>query len=159
LSANDITCRFSCRTHGRTFADPEEAGVCAENTAEGYKNEFEHVILNLISNSRDAIIEKRQRKEMKRTEKGSIFIDFLNADGKVNIEVSDNGGGIRTEDIDRIFEPYFTTKEPTKGTGLGLYMSKVIVEEHMNGLLTVKNCDGGAIFSIVLPQQIRGSIS
>jgi signal transduction histidine kinase len=156
LSANGIVCRFSCRTHGKTFEDPEDAAVCPENTVEGYKNEFEHVILNLISNSRDAIIEKRKRGGIAKSEKGFISLDFFNADGKVNIEVSDNGGGIRPEDIDRIFEPYFTTKEPTKGTGLGLYISKVIVKEHMNGSLTTKNSDGGATFCLVLPQHSRG---
>ncbi len=66
------------------------------------------------------------------------------------ITVEDNAGGIEEEYLDLIFEPYFTTKESSKGTGLGLYMSKMIIEKNMNGELSVENTKKGAIFKVVV---------
>ena len=86
-----------------------------------------------------------------------MSFDFYNTDGKVIIKVSDNGGGIPPEAMGSIFDPYFTTKDPTKGTGLGLYMSKVIVEDHMHGKLSAENTEEGAIFTIELPQPENGA--
>jgi signal transduction histidine kinase len=127
--------------------------VCAEKTMEGYQNEFEHVVLNLISNARYAILEKRRLENGEITEKGLLSFDFYNKDGRIVIEVSDNGIGIPPGVIDRIFEPYFTTKDETKSMGIGLYMSKVIIEQHLHGALTAKsNAAGGATIVIVLPQ-------
>jgi signal transduction histidine kinase len=62
--------------------------------------------------------------------------------------ITDNGGGIPESVMDKIFAPYFTTKEKGKGTGIGLYMSKVIIEENMGGRLSVRNIEGGAEFRI-----------
>ena len=67
---------------------------------------------------------------------------------RVRIEVQDNGGGVDPAIIDRIFEPYFTTKKDDIGTGIGLYLSRMIVENNMNGRLTVVNVDGGARFAL-----------
>jgi C4-dicarboxylate-specific signal transduction histidine kinase len=67
--------------------------------------------------------------------------------------VSDNGGGIADDIIGNIFDPYFTTKERGMGTGIGLFMSKIIIEEHMGGSLTVSNKDDGAQFKIVVAKQ------
>ena len=95
-----------------------------DSTAIGYKNECKQVILNLINNAKDAIIENNIKN-------GEISI--LVKDKKIIIE--DNGGGIPNEIQERLFEPYFTTKEEGKGTGIGLYMSKIIIEEHMDAKL------------------------
>ena len=109
----------------------------------GYKNEFSQVILNLINNAKDVLVEKK-------TDKAKIkLLTTLSDDGRVlNLHICDNGGGIPEISLDQIFEPYFTTKEEGKGTGIGLYMSKMIIEENMNGTISAKNTDEGAVFTI-----------
>jgi len=112
----------------------------------GYKNEFMQVILNIISNAKDAIDEKREKdKEFQ----GKIKIISKKIDNSVIIEIEDNGGGIPEEIKDRLFEPYFTTKEEGKGTGMGLYMVKEIIER-MNGKIEATNTKDGAKFIITL---------
>ena len=150
LAANDISFRLTCHTHRRTFRNVADIAACADKTARGFRNEFEHVMLNLINNARDAILEKRGAG--KAADQGSMHFDFFSGEGKIMIKASDNGGGIAPDVIGRVFEPYFTTKGPAKGTGLGLYMSKVIIEEHMGGKLFAENDAGGAVFTIELPQ-------
>jgi len=110
----------------------------------GFKNEFMQVILNLISNARDVIEEKKIQNPV-------IEISSFVKDGYVYVTVKDNAGGIPDEIKDRIFEPYFTTKEEGKGTGLGLYMSKEIIER-MDGSIEVENEKDGAKFIIKLKE-------
>ncbi len=110
----------------------------------GYKNEFAQVILNIINNAKDAFIE-RDIKNRK------IWIKTIKIDNYINISISDNAGGIDEKNIDSIFEPYFTTKFKSMGTGIGLYMSKVIIQKHMNGTISVKNIKDGAQFTIKIP--------
>ena len=113
----------------------------------GYKNDLMQVVLNLISNARDAIMEKRERgKEYG----GRIEIETEREGDEVVIRIRDDAGGVPDEVLHRIFEPYFTTKEEGKGTGLGLHMSKRIVEEKMHGTLRAYNEEGGAVFEIRL---------
>ncbi|MEO5357651.1 MAG: PAS domain S-box protein [Nitrospirae bacterium YQR-1] len=114
----------------------------------GYPNEFKQVVLNILNNSRDAIISKKKiNSEMQ----GSILINISNSEdnSKIVISMKDNGGGVPEDVITKIFEPYFTTKEK-EGTGIGLYMSKTIIETNMGGGLTVGNVNGGAEFLINL---------
>ena len=106
----------------------------------GFKSEFQQVLLNLISNAKDAILHKNNPN-------GLIAI-HMNAP-KISIE--DNGNGIEDALKERIFEPYFTTKENGNGTGLGLYISKMIIEQNMGGTLNVENTQEGANFTITLP--------
>ena len=68
----------------------------------------------------------------------------------VIVTVQDNAGGVDEENLEKIFEPYFTTKGSSQGTGLGLYMSKMIIEKNMNGSLTVENTTEGALFTVIV---------
>jgi len=111
----------------------------------GFENELIQVLLILISNAKDAIIENN-------IQNGCIQIRTYPKNGFLYIEVKDNAKGIDEKIINRIFEPYFTTKEEGKGTGIGLYMSKIIIENNMYGKLEVKNIDDGAVFTIILNQ-------
>ena len=109
--------------------------------ATGYQNEYAQVLLNILNNARDVLMERR-------IEAPRIAVRVSGANGRSLVAISDNGGGIAEDILPRIFDPYFTTKEPGKGTGIGLYMSKVIVEQHMNGRLTARNVAEGAEFRI-----------
>jgi two-component system, NtrC family, C4-dicarboxylate transport sensor histidine kinase DctB len=109
----------------------------------GYENELIQVLLILISNAKDAIIENNILDPY-------IKIRTYRRNGLLYLQVIDNANGIPKEIINRIFEPYFTTKDEGKGTGIGLYMSKIIIENNMNGKLEVDNIDDGATFTIVL---------
>ena len=107
----------------------------------GHASEFQQVVLNIVNNAKDAFVENNI---INRTI--NIEIDSDGNDGF--IKVIDNAGGIPQDVIDRIFEPYFTTKEQGKGTGLGLYMSKMIIEDNMNGTLEVDSSTDGVVFII-----------
>lgn len=110
---------------------------------EGYLNEFKQALLNLITNAKDAIVDHHTT--------GSITLRITHDDrGNAILSVCDNGGGIPEAIMDRIFEPYFTTKEQGKGTGIGLYMTNIIVEKH-KGTISVANSDQGACFTVTLP--------
>lgn len=116
----------------------------------GYKNEFSQVMFNLISNAKDALLENQPSYPW-------IRITVTSKENKAVITVSDNAGGIDPDILPRIFDPYFTTKEEGKGTGIGLYMAKKIIENHMGGTLQVKNTKDGVAFSIVLQEDIKTS--
>lgn len=98
-----------------------------------YYNELSHVFLNIISNSRDALSTNCHKDDR------IIKIIINKYKEKAVINMIDNGGGIKEEIVPKIFEPYYTTKYKSAGTGIGLYMSKQIVEKHMNGTINYKN--------------------
>ena len=150
LSANGISYRFTSRNKGHVIEDESTIISSQERMVRGYRNEFEHVILNLIHNARDAIMAREENAPSHPFSPGLITFDLQQTDSYIAIDVTDNGGGIAPGIIDRIFEPYFTTKEQAKGTGLGLYISKVIMG-HMDGTLSAKNSDHGAVFTLTLP--------
>ena len=108
-----------------------------------YENEFSQVLLNIITNARDALVSNK-------IEKPIIKVNVSKIENNVIVKIKDNANGINEEIIDRIFEPYFTTKGKGNGTEIGLYMSKLIIEKNMNGKLTVKNDNNGAVFIITL---------
>jgi len=107
----------------------------------GHASEFQQVILNIVNNAKDALVEEE-------IVNGVIKVDIKSDKEYGYIIISDNAGGIESSVYERIFEPYFTTKEQGKGTGLGLYMSKMIIEDNMQGELSAKNNKDGAEFMI-----------
>jgi len=104
-----------------------------------YPSEIKQVVLNLIKNAEDVLIERKIKNPQ-------ILIEL----DKNMLIVSDNAGGIPKSAIEKIFDPYFSTKLEKDGTGLGLYMSKIIIEDHCKGKLTVSNSEKGAVFKIIL---------
>ncbi|KJU85762.1 multi-sensor signal transduction histidine kinase [Candidatus Magnetobacterium bavaricum] len=114
-----------------------------------YANEITQVLLNVIRNAQDVIVERKIQLPViviKCRDEGGFF---------VSLDIQDNAGGIPEEIIDKVFDPYFTTKDDSTGTGLGLYMSKMIIEKHCGGELSVKNTGQGACFTIRLPYKIE----
>ena len=107
----------------------------------GYSNEYSQVLLNILSNAKD-VLEERNVAEPR------INISITRADDRSVVTITDNGGGIGMDVMPKIFDPYFTTKEKTQGTGIGLYMSKIIIEQNMGGSLTARNVEGGVAFRI-----------
>ena len=111
---------------------------------EMFQNEIMQVVLNIIKNSEDNFKEKE-------TQNPKIIIETKTMPAHYEILISDNGGGISPHIIDNIFEPYFSTKDEKNGSGLGLYMSKMMIEEHSGGLLQVENTKDGVAFRILIP--------
>jgi PAS domain S-box-containing protein len=107
----------------------------------GYKNEFAQSLLNILNNARDAFNKGK-------IEHPEVTVTICSENDRAVVTVADNAGGIPQENIDKIFDPYFTTKGPQAGTGLGLFMSKSIVEKKLGGSLTVRNIGDGAEFRI-----------
>ena len=107
----------------------------------GYMNEYIQVLISILTNAKDTL----SHREVK---DAYIQIELFETDNSVVLKISDNAGGIHTKHIHRIFDPYFTTKHKSMGTGLGLYISKMIIEKNMNGILSVENAKHGATFSI-----------
>ena len=116
-----------------------------------FERELLQVLLNILKNAIDILETKDNEKY--------IFIDIYEENNMAIIKIKDNAGGIKEDIIGRVFEPYFTTKHQSQGTGIGLYMSQEIVSRHMNGELIVENITyefenktfTGAMFTIKLP--------
>ena len=113
-----------------------------EAKAFGYPNEFSQALINILNNAKDAL--KSNNTATERRINLSASIDS----GLIRVYVEDNAGGIPDDIINKIFDPYFTTKHKSQGTGLGLYMSKMLIEQSFGGRLTVANQNGGACFLI-----------
>jgi len=110
----------------------------------GYSSEFSQVILNLLDNAKDVCIERK-------IQNPKITIHIYKTDKNISISLADNAGGIASEYIDKIFDIYFSTKQAKGGSGLGLYMSKLILEKKGMGYINVENTKEGALFSINIP--------
>ncbi|MDR3580478.1 MAG: response regulator [Oryzomonas sp.] len=113
----------------------------AEPTVFGYHNEYGQVLLVILNNARDAFTERN-------TESPRVTITIGAKGNKAVVTVADNAGGIPEEVMDKIFDPYFTTKGPQQGTGVGLFMSKIIIEKNMGGRLSARNTADGAEFRV-----------
>ncbi len=116
----------------------------SNSSVEIYLNEIVQVFINLAKNSCDAMIEKN-------IENRVITITTYEEEKSLFVEFEDNAGGIKSDVLGKIFDPYFSTKNNKNGTGLGLYMSKTIIEEHSGGKIDVYNTDFGTKFVIKLP--------
>ncbi len=111
-----------------------------------HSRELLQVFINIIKNAKEALIEKKIKN-------AKIVVDISENDKSIVTTISDNALGIKDDIIDKIFDPYFTTKDVKTGTGLGLYMSKTIVEKHLYGTIEVKNIEGGVCFTIRIPKE------
>jgi C4-dicarboxylate-specific signal transduction histidine kinase len=113
----------------------------ADIIAEGYPSEYMQVLLNIFNNAKDVLLERKTANPL-------ISINIFRENQHAVVTIRDNAGGIPESVLPKIFDPYFTTKEQGKGTGIGLYMSKTIIEKNINGSLTARNVDGGVEFRI-----------
>jgi signal transduction histidine kinase len=108
-------------------------------------NELTHVILNILKNSKDAFYDKEIENKV-------VSVNISSYNEMVQLEFKDNAGGISSDIIDKIFDPYFSTKQEKNGTGLGLYLSKIIIEKHHNGNINIKSEMQNTILTIQIPQ-------
>lgn len=115
-----------------------------EASLDTYVSEVGQVLLNIFKNAEDIFLDSKK-------ENATIWVRSYQRDSMLCLSIEDNGGGIPEVLLNKVFDPYFSTKEKKDGTGLGLYMSKTIIEEHCQGRLTVSNTQNGACFEITLP--------
>ncbi|NVN93516.1 MAG: PAS domain S-box protein [Desulfuromonadales bacterium] len=122
-----------------------EINAAPDLTAVGYQNEYAQVLLNILTNARDVFKERNVSKPV-------LKIEAFAENDRTVVAIQDNAGGIPESIFDKIFDLYFTTKATKDGTGIGLYMSKAIIEKNMGGTLSAANIDDGAQFRIELNQ-------
>ncbi len=120
-----------------------ELDLADECRIEGFPNEYMQVVLNILNNAKDAI-------KKSTVEKPIVRVTLLKQNEKSVLSIFDNADTIPEEILDKIFDPYFTTKSEQQGTGLGLYMAKNIIEKNMGGRLLVRNVNDGVIFEIIV---------
>lgn len=117
-----------------------------------YSRELLQVYINLLNNAKEALVDNKIKNR-------SINISVSQNVDYVVTTFTDNGGGIGTDIINKIFDPYFSTKNAKNGTGLGLYISKIIIEKHLNGKINLSNTNNGACFKVSIPIQLEREIS
>ena len=113
-----------------------------------YSREILQILINLLKNAKEALVENNVSKKI-------IHVQTTSDKENVILSVSDNAGGIKEMIIDKIFEPYFSTKDEKNGTGLGLYMSKTIAQKHLLGSLVAYNVGAGACFKLTIPINVK----
>ena len=118
-----------------------------DKTVKTYPRELTQVFVNIINNSKNALIANKQ-------DNSSINIRVREDGEYINISICDNGGGIDIDILPKVFDPHFSTKDEKTGTGLGLYMSKMIIEEHLHGTIEVYNSDEGVCFTVKLLKKL-----
>ncbi len=116
-----------------------------EHAVFGMRHEIMQVCMNLIKNIQDVVLERKVQEP---------WLKFIvnDKDDWIEISIEDNAGGISKDKIEHVFKPYFSTKSVVEGSGIGLYMSKEIIEKSFSGTLSVQNSENGALFTIVLPK-------
>jgi len=121
---------------------------CNYDLVFGYESEFKQCLVNILSNSIYFIDERLKKNEI--TE-GKIFINFSKTSDYLNLKISDNGGGFKAGTINKVFNPFYTTKEEGEGVGLGLYFMRILIDKHMHGKVSAYNDENGAVIDISLP--------
>jgi two-component system sensor histidine kinase/response regulator len=121
-----------------------EQNYNSEGLVFGVDSELQQVVLNLINNAKEQLLKVKPQNP-------TITILVDESDEVVEIVISDNAGGVPSENIEKIFDSYFTTKGES-GTGLGLYLAKMIIQDTFQGVIGVQNRDGGARFTIEIPK-------
>jgi signal transduction histidine kinase len=137
--------------HALTIMRPilKKAGIslqftsCEDSYVKGYMNEYTQVVVAILTNAKDALLERA-------TPNAMITVGLTKEEENIVLTISDNAGGIDESHLHRIFDPYFSTKHKSMGTGLGLYIAKMIIEKNMGGSLLAKNGTAGAHFEIRL---------
>jgi signal transduction histidine kinase len=119
-----------------------EVNAADDPVIDGYPNEYSQALLNILINARDAFTERDVKPPR------VVTVTVATEGDKAVMTIGDNAGGIPEDVMDKIFDPYFTTKGPDRGTGVGLFMAKTIIEKNMHGRLTVRNAAHGAEFRI-----------
>jgi len=117
----------------------------AHDTVDVYVNDIKHALLNLLKNAEEVLMERN-------IENPQIIVKTKKEGNRVVLSVEDNAGGIEEEIADKIFNPYFSTRLSKNGTGLGLYMSKMIMQEKHNGSLECYNSENGAVFEMTFAE-------
>ena len=146
-SGIELIIEFNGKRVQYTDFESFETEIDTKIYVKGFPNEFKQVLLNLVQNARDAVTDCMEEDH---SVKGIIEVSVKERDGLATVSVTDNGTGIQKEIAERIFEPYFSTKEEGKGTGVGLYMSKIIIEQNMRGRLYFENLNPGTRFIVEL---------
>jgi signal transduction histidine kinase len=145
LKANNIAFHVNCTCENRSFScanNYDPGNPPCRNLVSGIVNEFKHAILNIIQNAKEEFAENNKSDR-------SIYIDMSARNGQFTISITDSAGGIDNNILPHIFEAYSSAKKD--GTGMGLYMTKIIIEEKMDGKISAQNTDIGAKFTIELP--------
>ncbi len=122
-----------------------------EEVLQTYTNEIVQALINIINNAVDVLVEKRK-------DERHIWIRIDSDRDNAVINIEDNAGGIDDRIIEKVFEPYFSSKSKN-GTGLGLYMAKMIIEKHIGGRLSVRNTSKGANFTVILPKKADSDLN
>lgn len=121
-----------------------EVKVEEDTVIHGFSSEYSQVVLNILSNAKDALIKSHKDKQWIHITVGRT------EEGRSRLKIEDDGTGISGDIIEHIFDPYFTTKFKSEGTGMGLYMSKMMIEKNMGGKIVAENTAQGACFSIIV---------
>ncbi|MBV6342310.1 hybrid sensor histidine kinase/response regulator [Candidatus Magnetobacterium casense] len=151
FSRDGISYRLTCHLHGDTFTSHTEITPCESMSVTACKNEFIHAALNIINNAKDAVLQRRKTRSLTGHHREDIRIDLLRESDTISIQIQDTGGGVPQEMLTMIFD-YGVTSKADAGTGIGLYIAKVIIEKNIGGRLSVENRDEGAVFTIELRQ-------
>jgi two-component system C4-dicarboxylate transport sensor histidine kinase DctB len=119
-----------------------EIDATGDPVIDGYPNEYSQALINILFNARDAFLEGKVGKPW------VVKINMFTEETRAVVTITDNAGGISEDIMDKIFDPYFSTKEPDKGTGVGLFMTNTIISKSMGGTVKVRNIGDGAEFRI-----------